>query len=72
VKQVKKLAEDAKIEIRNARRAGNESAKKMQKNSEISEDDLKLVQKDIQEITDTWIVKISDAAKTKETEIMEV
>lgn len=44
----------------------------MQKNSEISEDDLKLVQKDIQEITDTWINKISDAAKTKETEIMEV
>jgi ribosome recycling factor len=72
VKQVKKMAEDAKIEIRNIRRSGNDSAKKMQKNSEISEDELKIAQKEIQDMTDTWIEKITDSAKTKEQEIMEV
>ncbi len=66
------MAEDAKIEIRNVRRDGNEAAKKMEKSSEITEDDLKKVLKDIQELTDTWIEKISDSAKSKEVEIMEV
>ncbi|KQC11053.1 MAG: ribosome recycling factor [Candidatus Cloacimonas sp. SDB] len=72
VKQIKKMAEDAKIEIRNIRRDGNDTAKKMEKDSEITEDDLKKVMKDIQDLTDTWIDKISETAKSKETEIMEV
>jgi len=63
VKQIKKMAEDAKIEIRNIRRNGNDTAKKMEKESEITEDDLKKVMKDIQDLTDS---------KSKETEIMEV
>ena len=72
VRQVKKTAEDAKIEIRNIRRKGNESTKKMEKNSEISEDDQKKLLKEIQESTDSWIDKISEAIKAKESEIMEV
>lgn len=72
VKQIKKMAEDAKIEIRNIRRDGNDAAKKMEKSSEITEDDLKKALKDIQDLTDTWINKISESAKAKEVEIMEV
>lgn len=72
VKQIKKMAEEAKIEIRNIRRDGNDTAKKMEKDSEITEDDLKKVLKDIQDLTDTWIDKISESAKAKEVEIMEV
>ncbi|MCK4956761.1 MAG: ribosome recycling factor, partial [Candidatus Cloacimonetes bacterium] len=72
VKEVKKMSEDGKIEIRNIRRAANDSAKKMQKDSEISEDEQKILMDDIQELTNSWIVKITEATKTKETEIMEV
>ncbi|HHE37999.1 MAG TPA: ribosome recycling factor [Candidatus Cloacimonetes bacterium] len=72
VRQIKKTAEDAKIEIRNIRRSGNESAKKMEKNSDITEDDHKKLLKEIQELTDNWIDKISKATKAKESEIMEV
>ena len=72
VKQIKKMAEDAKIEIRNIRREGNETSKNMEKKSEISEDNMKDLQIDIQELTDKLVNKITDAAKSKETEIMEV
>ena len=72
VKQIKKMAEDAKIEIRNIRREGNETSKNMEKRSEISEDNMKDLQIDIQELTDKLVNKIADTAKSKETEIMEV
>lgn len=72
VKQIKKISEDSKIEIRNIRREGNEKAKKMEKDSEISEDDLKKCLKDVQDLTNTWIDKISETSKSKEKEIMEV
>lgn len=72
VKQIKKMAEDAKVSIRNIRRDGNDTAKKMEKTSEMTEDDYKQYTKENQEITDKWIDKISEAATTKEKEIMEV
>lgn len=72
VKQVKKMAEDTKIEVRNVRRDGNETSKKMQKDGEISEDEQKKLLKEIQDITDKWIEQISETSKTKEKEIMEV
>jgi len=72
VKNIKKMAEDAKIEIRNIRRYGNDEVKKLQKNSEISEDDEKKLLKDIQDLTDEWIEKIGETAASKEQEIMEV
>lgn len=72
VKNLKKLAEDARVAIRNIRRDANEAAKKMKKDSDISEDDEKKVLKEVQDITDEWINKIDDVEKTKEKEIMEV
>ncbi len=72
VKKIRKMAEESKIEIRNIRRTGNDDAKKMEKDGEISEDDKAKLLKDIQEITDEWIKKISEVATNKEKEIMEV
>ncbi len=72
VKQIKKLAEDTKISIRNIRRDGNETGKKMKKNSEITEDDEKKLLTEIQELTDKWIEKTSESADHKEKEIMEI
>lgn len=72
VKNLKKLGEDARIAIRNIRRDANESAKKMKKDSEISEDDEKKLLKEVQDITDEWIKKIDEVEKAKEKEILEV
>ncbi len=72
VRQIKKMTEESKIEIRNIRRDGNDTAKEMEKNGNISEDEQKKLLKDIQELTDKWIDKISDASISKEKEIMEI
>ncbi len=72
VKQVRKLTEEGKVAVRNIRRESNDELKNLQKNSDITEDDLKLGLKNIQDITDKWIDKIADVAKAKENEIMEV
>ncbi|MGV2941139.1 ribosome recycling factor [Mesobacillus sp. LC4] len=71
-KQVKKEAEEAKIAIRNIRRDGNEDLKKLEKNGEITEDDLRGYSDDIQKLTDDHIAKIDQITKDKEKEIMEV
>ncbi|MFA5510381.1 MAG: ribosome recycling factor [Candidatus Cloacimonetes bacterium] len=72
VRGMKKLGEEARVAIRNIRRDSNEQAKKMKKDSEISEDDEKRLLKDLQDITDEWIKKIDEAESAKEKEIMEV
>ncbi|MBA4536220.1 ribosome recycling factor [Bacillus aquiflavi] len=72
VKVVKKEAEDAKIAIRNIRRDGNEELKKLEKNGDITEDDLRGYTDDIQKLTDEYIGKIDQVTKEKENEIMEV
>lgn len=71
-KLVKKEAEEAKIHIRNVRRDGNEDLKKLEKNGEITEDDLRSYQDDVQKLTDQYIAKIDELAKEKENEIMEI
>ena len=71
-KQVKARAEEAKISIRNARRDGNDAAKKAQKASEITEDELKKLNDDIQKLTDNYIKKIDDCAADKESELMAI
>ena len=71
-KQVKARSEEAKISIRNARREGNEAAKKAQKASEITEDELKKLNDDIQKLTDSYIKKIDDCAAEKEAELMAI
>ena len=72
VKVVKKEAEEAKIAIRNIRRDGNEELKKLEKNGEITEDDLRGYSEDIQKMTDEHISKIDEITKDKEKEIIEV
>ena len=70
VKQVKKEAEEAKVGIRNIRRDANDDLKKLEKKSEITEDDLRSYSDDVQKLTDSNIAKIDEIAKEKE--ILEV
>ncbi|GKW44876.1 MULTISPECIES: ribosome recycling factor [unclassified Planococcus (in: firmicutes)] len=72
VKQVKKEAEEAKVGIRNIRRDANDDLKKLEKKSEITEDDLRSYSDDVQKLTDSYIAKIDEVAKDKEKEILEV
>jgi ribosome recycling factor len=69
-KTIRKYAEEAKVSIRGVRRDAIEKYKKQQKNSEITEDDLKEAEKKIQELTDDFCKKIDNAAQSKEKEIM--
>ncbi len=71
-KQVKSIAEDAKIAIRAVRRDANDKAKAQKKASEISEDDLKVLEKDIQALTDDNIKEVDKIAAAKEKEILEI
>jgi ribosome recycling factor len=66
VKQAKSESEDAKISVRSARQEANKELKKI----EISEDVLKDAEADVQELTNSFITKIDDALKLKESEIM--
>lgn len=72
VKTVKKYSEEAKVQVRNARRDAMDEYKKKQKASEITEDDLKGIEKDIQTLTDKFIKEIDDITQDKEKEILEV
>lgn len=72
VKQVKKYSEEAKVQVRNVRRDALEDYKAKKKNSEITEDDLKGIEKDIQTLTDKYIKEIDDITADKEKEILEV
>jgi ribosome recycling factor len=72
VKYVRKKAEESKVGIRNVRRDANEEIKKLEKESEISEDERRRSQDEIQELTDQKIKEIDLVLETKEKEIMEV
>jgi len=72
VKLAKKKTEDAKVSIRNIRREYNDTLKKMEKNKEISEDDLKRSQEEIQKMTDKYIDETDKILANKEKDIMEV
>ncbi len=71
-KQVKKMGEDAKVAIRNIRRDAVDTFKKQQKKSEITEDDLKGLEKDIQDATDKYCKEIDTEMSKKEKELMEL
>lgn len=72
VREVKKLGEDAKIAVRNSRRDQNDKVKKAEKDKELSEDESKKYQAEIQTITDKYIKKVDDVISVKENEIMSV
>ncbi|MBQ6104060.1 MAG: ribosome recycling factor [Kiritimatiellae bacterium] len=67
-----KMAEDARIAVRNVRREANDEAKKLQKDGKLTEDDRDRLLEDIQKATDAAIGKIDAAAKAKEAEVMAV
>ena len=71
-KDVKKLAEDSRIAVRSIRRDGIDKVKKMEKASEITEDDLKIAEKKLQDLTDKYIKEIDKLADEKEKEIMAI
>lgn len=71
-KQVKKYGEGGKVAIRNIRREAVDKYKAMQKKSEITEDDYKLYEKEMQDITDKRCKEIDDLTAKKETELMAV
>ncbi|MFQ5901200.1 MAG: ribosome recycling factor [Thermodesulfobacteriota bacterium] len=72
VKLTKRIAEEKRVAVRNVRRETNEELKTLEKDKNISKDDLHRYQTEVQEITDKYISKIEEILKHKEQEIMEV
>ena len=72
VKQIRKYAEGGKVAIRNIRRDAMETFKKKQKASELTEDDLKIAEKDLQKLTDDMCKELDALLEKKEKELMEV
>ena len=71
-KQVSKLGEDAKVAVRNIRRDANDKTKAMKKNSEMTEDEAKASDKQIQDLTDKYIKEVDSVTASKTKEIMEI
>ncbi|MBE6943076.1 MAG: ribosome recycling factor [Ruminococcaceae bacterium] len=71
-KQVKKYAEDAKVAMRNIRRDGMDYVKNLKKKSEITEDDQKVAEKDLQDLLDKFTKKVDEALAAKEKELMAI
>lgn len=72
MKQCKKLGEDGKVALRNIRRDAVDGLKKMEKNSDISEDESKSTQDDVQKMTDAKVKEIDTIVSKKEAEVMKV
>ncbi len=71
-KNVDKYAEEAKVALRNIRREANDKCKDMKKKNEMTEDEQKSSEKDIQTLTDKYIKAVDDSAAKKKKEIMEI
>ncbi len=71
-KQILKMAEDARVAIRNIRRDANDEIKKLKKDGEMTEDEQKAGEKAIQDITDTYIKQVDAISAKKEKEIMQI
>lgn len=72
VKDVSKRAEEAKVAVRNVRRDSMDDIKKLKKNNEITEDDQKSGEKELQDITDKYVKQIDEISKKKEAEILSI
>lgn len=72
VKDVQRIAEDTKVQIRNVRRDTIDKLKAMKKKSELTEDDLKLGEKKTQELTDKFIKKVDKISSDKQKEVLEL
>lgn len=72
VKQVKKMVEEARVKVRQARRDGNDMLKEAEKSKDISEDESKAGQKRIQDLTDKFVALVDEIGANKEKEVLEV
>lgn len=72
VRQLRKMAEDAKVAVRNIRRDCNDELKRLEKDKKITEDDLKRAEKEVQDVTNSHVAKIDEVLAHKEKEVMEV
>ena len=72
VKQVKKYCEEAKVAMRNIRRDGMDYVKKLKKNNEITEDEQKKAEKDLQDLLDKFTKQVDTALEAKEKELMAI
>lgn len=72
VKEIKKTGEESKVALRSIRRDIMDKFKAMKKNNEITEDDLKNCEKDVQNVTDKFVKNVDDMIAKKETEIMSI
>lgn len=72
VKTVKKLTEEGRVGIRNTRRYALEEVKQIHKKGEITEDDVKLAEKEVQKLTDQYVAEIEKLMTAKEAELMKV
>jgi ribosome recycling factor len=72
VKQLNKLAEEARVTVRGARKDANDDVKARQKKEGLSEDDIRREQSEVQKLTDQYIGKVEEMLKHKEAEVMEV
>ncbi|MBC86327.1 MAG: ribosome recycling factor [Bdellovibrionaceae bacterium] len=70
VKNIKKIVEDARVSVRMARRNANDETKRLLKDKEISEDDQKRVQDEIQKLTDKYIKDVDQISDDKEKDLM--
>ena len=72
VKDIRKMGEEAKVAVRNVRREGIDKAKQEQKDGEMTEDDLKHAENEIQKMTDKYIEEVDKVLEKKEKEVMSV
>jgi ribosome recycling factor len=72
VKQVKRMGEDAKVGIRSVRRDANDTLRKLEKDKDITEDEQKRGEKDIQELTDDYVARVDKVIEEKEKDLMEI
>jgi ribosome recycling factor len=71
-KTARSKAEDARVSIRNIRRHAKDTLDKMVKNSEAGEDDIHRAERELQDVTDTYVAKIDELLKHKEAELLEI
>ncbi len=71
-KDIRKLRDDSKVAVRSIRRDANEKIKTMKKNGDVTEDDVKQFDKDIQKLTDKYIAQVDEQVSVKEKEILSV
>jgi ribosome recycling factor len=69
---IKRIGEDSKVALRNVRREANDRIKKLEKEHDLSEDDMRHKQDAIQKLTDSFVHKVDEAIAAKEKEILEI